>query len=191
VSAEALAWWEAFGTLRWGAICVQQAATHLTGARRSVELAAIGRRVCEVELDLCDLVVGPGSLDADPEPLADLGPHDRPVLPELIASVREWVEGLGLEGSDAFLARVAARSLRIAEREAVLGPVLAQRHAARLAVAGFSTDAEVAAAIRAGDDRPQLAALVRDAVVDKLRVADPAQLEAREVSPRSTSAAAE
>jgi hypothetical protein len=29
-----------------------QAAAHLSGAARSVELAAIGRRVCEVEHDL-------------------------------------------------------------------------------------------------------------------------------------------
>jgi hypothetical protein len=40
------------GTLKWGIICVMQASTHLTGVVRSVELAAIGRRVCEVEYDL-------------------------------------------------------------------------------------------------------------------------------------------
>ena len=33
-----------------------QAATHLSGAVRSVELAAIGRRVCEVEHDLLTLL---------------------------------------------------------------------------------------------------------------------------------------
>ena len=52
VDRDALRWWEAFGTLRWGVICAVQASLHLSGAMRSVELAAIGRRVCEVEWDL-------------------------------------------------------------------------------------------------------------------------------------------
>ena len=52
VDRQALRWWEAFGTLRWGVICAVQASLHLSGALRSVELAAIGRRVCEVEHDL-------------------------------------------------------------------------------------------------------------------------------------------
>jgi aminoglycoside phosphotransferase (APT) family kinase protein len=52
VEREALAWWEAMGTLKWGVMCMLQASTHLSGTVRSVELAAIGRRVCEVEHDL-------------------------------------------------------------------------------------------------------------------------------------------
>jgi aminoglycoside phosphotransferase (APT) family kinase protein len=52
VDRDALAWWEAMGTLKWGVMCMVQAATHLSGTVRSVELAAIGRRVCEVEHDL-------------------------------------------------------------------------------------------------------------------------------------------
>ncbi|MGW0481696.1 hypothetical protein [Nonomuraea sp. NPDC003214] len=38
--------------LKWGVICVMQAMRHLRGGERSVELAAIGRRVCENEWDL-------------------------------------------------------------------------------------------------------------------------------------------
>ena len=56
VDRDALAWWEVLGTLKWGIICALQAATHLTGMVRSVELAAIGRRVCEVESDLLELL---------------------------------------------------------------------------------------------------------------------------------------
>ena len=52
VSLAELHWWEVFGTLRWGAICMTQTHAHLTGLLRSVELAAIGRRVCETEWDL-------------------------------------------------------------------------------------------------------------------------------------------
>lgn len=47
-----LRWWEVFGILRWGVMCITQAQRHLTGATRSHELAAIGRRVCENEHDL-------------------------------------------------------------------------------------------------------------------------------------------
>ena len=51
---DAVRWWEVFGTLKWGIICIRQAATHLQGIARSHELAAIGRRVCENEYDLLE-----------------------------------------------------------------------------------------------------------------------------------------
>jgi aminoglycoside phosphotransferase (APT) family kinase protein len=50
--------WEVFGTPKWGVICILQAMFHLSGAVRSVERAAIGRRVSETELDLLDLIEG-------------------------------------------------------------------------------------------------------------------------------------
>lgn len=48
--------WEVWGTLRWGLACLQMADDHVSGRVRSVERAAIGRRVSEVELDLVHLV---------------------------------------------------------------------------------------------------------------------------------------
>jgi aminoglycoside phosphotransferase (APT) family kinase protein len=56
VDREALRWWEVLGNLKWGIMCIMQAVTHTSGAVRSVELAAIGRRVCEVEWDLLELL---------------------------------------------------------------------------------------------------------------------------------------
>lgn len=56
VDRAALHWWLVLGTLRWGIICRYQAERHLSGQHRSVELAAIGRRVCETESDLLDLL---------------------------------------------------------------------------------------------------------------------------------------
>lgn len=53
---EVLRWWEVLGTLKWGIMCMVQANTHLSGASRSHELAAIGRRVCENEYDLIQLL---------------------------------------------------------------------------------------------------------------------------------------
>lgn len=49
-------WWLVSATLRWGIICRYQAERHLSGQTRSVELATIGRRVCETEWDLLDLL---------------------------------------------------------------------------------------------------------------------------------------
>lgn len=49
-------WWLVSATLRWGIICRYQAQRHLSGQQRSVELAAIGRRVCETEWDLLNLL---------------------------------------------------------------------------------------------------------------------------------------
>ncbi len=51
-------YWEVFGTLRWGVICQIQTFAHLSGAYRSVERAAIGRRASEAELDLLTLIGG-------------------------------------------------------------------------------------------------------------------------------------
>jgi aminoglycoside phosphotransferase (APT) family kinase protein len=183
VDLDALLWWEAYGTLRWGVICVQQAATHLTGAVRSVELAAIGRRVCEVELDLLDLLCPELAGASVPElPAAGgepAGPHDRPSADELLDAVQEWVAGLSLPGRDGFLARVAARALDVVRRELALAPALATAHVERLRALGVDSDAELAAQIRAGRDDADVVAAVRDSVVDKLRVADPRQLTGR------------
>jgi aminoglycoside phosphotransferase (APT) family kinase protein len=48
--------WEVYGTLRWGMSCLQLADDHLSGRVRSVERAAIGRRVTEVAADLLWLI---------------------------------------------------------------------------------------------------------------------------------------
>ena len=55
LTADDVRYWEIFGNLRWAVICVAQAFTHL-GGHRSVELAAIGRRVSEVEHDIMELL---------------------------------------------------------------------------------------------------------------------------------------
>jgi len=51
-------WWEVLGTWKWAVMCILQASVHLTGAARSHELAAIGRRVCENEYDLLAALEG-------------------------------------------------------------------------------------------------------------------------------------
>lgn len=58
VDRVAFHWWLVLATLRWGVICRYQAERHLSGQTRSVELATIGRRVCETEWDLLTLLDG-------------------------------------------------------------------------------------------------------------------------------------
>jgi len=155
ISLDELRWWEALGTLRWGVICLSQAAAHLSGAHRSVELATIGRRVCEQEWDLL-LLLRPDEAAAAAQrrprlsgtPAEEPAPHGRPTASELLAAVREYLLGTvmpGTTGQVAFHARVAANALAIVARELELGPFpadagladpgLADTVAARLAVA--------------------------------------------------------
>ncbi len=56
VDPEAVRFWEVFGNLRWGIITIGQARTHLDGFVRSVELASLGRRTVETELELLNLI---------------------------------------------------------------------------------------------------------------------------------------
>ncbi len=56
VDPDRVRWWEAYAAIKWAVICLIQASAHLSGATRSVELAAIGRRVCESEWDLLVLM---------------------------------------------------------------------------------------------------------------------------------------
>jgi hypothetical protein len=184
VDPEVLRWWEVLGTLKWGVICVMQAWGHLSGASRSVELATIGRRVCENEWDLLGLLPG-RELPRHAVPGREVGAalHDRPTLAELVEAVREWVDEdvrSGTEGRLSFHARVATNALRIVEREVALEPDLTLAHVARLRELGCTDDRELAARIRAGDldgRTAEVRSLVAASVHDKLLVANPGWLD--------------
>jgi hypothetical protein len=145
----------------------------------SVELAAIGRRVCEQEHDLL-LALG---VPAGPEvasvtdPGSDL--HGRPTAAELAVAVagflREDVMG-ETSGRVNYLARVAANALGIVSRELTYGPALEVRQRERLAALGQPDQASLAAAIRTGSvsyQDPGLLAVVRAMVTDRLMIANP------------------
>ena len=179
-------WWQVYATVKWAAICALQAATHLGGLTRSVELAAIGRRVCESEWDLFALLgVTPPGAGPEPEPaVGPLPPFGRPSAAELVEAVREYLDGVTErgEGAAGFEARVARNALAVVERELQLGPALARTHAARLAELGFDDDAAAwpprcaAGTLDQAWDAvaPALAASARD----QLRVANPSYLPA-------------
>lgn len=191
VDRAALNWWEAAANLSWGVICIAQANTHRSGAVRSVELAAIGRRVCETELDLlgnmgADLgqttptgnVSDGGSADAAPR----MSLHDVPTAAELVEATREFLERdvmKATEGRVNFHTRVAINVLNMVQRELELGTAQSEAHAARLATLGLSSEKELSDAISSGalDDRlDEVVAVVTATVRDKLAVANPRYL---------------
>src|SRR5437879_6354899 len=114
-------WWELYGTVRWALLCRRQAARYLSGAEPSIELAVLGRRVCEQEYDVL-LALGHAAPVTVPDPLEDreyppVRPHDRPSGPGLLRAVHDFL-ATEVGGSDPVLkfhARVAANALRIAE----------------------------------------------------------------------------
>jgi aminoglycoside phosphotransferase (APT) family kinase protein len=58
VEEDTVRFWVVLGTVKWGVICAGQTLLHVNGIVRSVELAALGRRVAEMEWDLLDLLDG-------------------------------------------------------------------------------------------------------------------------------------
>jgi hypothetical protein len=178
-------WWELYGTVRWALLCRRQAERYLTGGEASIELAVLGRRVCEQEFDVL-LALGYAAPVTVPDPLdgpagPPPAPHDRPAGPDLLRAVGGFLaaEVGATDPRLAFHARVAANALRIAQREALLGARHARDHRARLAALGCAGDAGLCAAIRDGslDHRfGDVIAAVREMTVDKLTVANPGHL---------------
>jgi aminoglycoside phosphotransferase (APT) family kinase protein len=125
VDRDALHWWLVAKTLWWGIGCMGQAAAHLSGAVRSHELAAIGRRVAEQEWDLIELLAPDAWRAARaapiPPPRPDVaGLYGRPTAREILDAVRRFLTDdvmPGTTGRLSFHARVAANMLAIVERE--------------------------------------------------------------------------
>jgi aminoglycoside phosphotransferase (APT) family kinase protein len=192
-------WWVVYATVKWATICAMQGSAHLSGTTRSVELAAVGRRVCESEWDLFVLLglapdppFRPASPDA-PSPTQSLAPPSafspfgRPSAVELIEAVREYLEQIETESSASqggkagarFTARVARNVLSMVERELQWGPLLAHAHQLRLEAFGFSDDRSLASAIRSGACDAEWTAVgqaLAGAARDQLLVANPSYL---------------
>ena len=185
IAAATVRWWQAYAAIKWAVICALQAATHLGGAVRSVELAAIGRRVCESEWDLLGLM---GVQRPAAPALPDDAPHapspfGRPSAIELVEAVGEYLDDkvLGaLEGAPRFDARVARNVLEVVGRELAAGPRIEAAHGERLAALGFADDAALADSIRRGalDDRlGEVGAVLALSAADQLLVANPGYLD--------------
>ena len=182
-------WWELYGTVCWALLCRRETKRFLAEGESSIELAVLGRRVCEQEYDIL-LALGHAAPLTLPDPLEDppgtspSRPTTGPSGPDRPRAVREFLTteaglGVGTDPRRRFHARVAANALRIAEREAMLAPGHEPAHRKRLAALGCSDDAALCAAIRDGslDHRfEEVVEAIRSATIDKLTVANPAHL---------------
>jgi hypothetical protein len=106
------------------------------------------------------------------------GLYGRPTAAELIAAVADFLDNEVRGTTDAaqvnFHARVAANVLRIVERELLDGP--AEDVAAALSGLGYTDEAQLAMAIRAGDldaRRDEVLSCLRTIVRRRLDVAHP------------------
>jgi hypothetical protein len=190
-------WWSVYATVKWATICAMQASAHLSGATRSVELAAIGRRVCESEWDLfvlLGLAPSPPWHDAPEEAAvpAPPSPFGRPTAIELVEAVREHLErtaGEEAERGARFTARISRHVLSIIERELRWGAIFTATHHRRLEALGFDGDRSLASAIRAGSCDADWAAVGRALAVsarDQLLVANPGYLPPAHLPAAST-----
>lgn len=195
VDVDRVRWWEAYATVKWAVICLLQVSSHLSGTTRSVELAAIGRRVCESEWDLLALMgaampVVARPVSGDETEGARLGVlsrtsplFGRPSVAELVEAVGEYLDTTVMdssEGAARFEARVASNVLAMVGRELALGPAALAAHAERLLTLGAPDEATVAAAIRAGrydDDLLDVGAVLAEGVRDQLLVVNPSYLD--------------
>lgn len=191
---EQLRWWELYATVTWGLMCRVQAERHLSGAERSVELAAIGRRACEQEFDVLlalglagpepavDVLRGGSAPDHTPAHGSGEVPHGGPTLPELLEAVSEYLREDVVPhagGRTGFHGRVAANVVDTARRQLLLGEAQRAAHRARLDALGCRDDAALSTAISSGcldGSWEQVVEAVRGSVRDRLLVANPGHL---------------
>lgn len=133
VSRAELAFWEVFGSFWWSITTLCMAASWRTGETPSLERPVIGRRSSEAQMDCVNLII-PGNVELPAN--SDLGHGSQLPMPaELLESVRKFLRddvAASQGGRTAFLAKVAANSLGIAQREFLYGPALARAEQQRL-----------------------------------------------------------
>lgn len=134
VEPEELLFWQVFGSFWWAVTTLHMAHSWRSGETPSLERPVIGRRSSEAQMDCVNLLI-PGTFQLpDASTRIDRGTQ-LPMPAELIEGAAVFLKEEApdcLDSHRAFLARVAANSLRIAQRELLHGPVLARREADRL-----------------------------------------------------------
>jgi aminoglycoside phosphotransferase (APT) family kinase protein len=179
-------WWLVLSTLRWGVICRLQAERHLSGQTPSVELATIGRRVCETEWDLLNLLElsvstarllpgdsvpasspGPSPtarlLPGDSVPASSPGPslHGRPTAAELVGAVADFLD-TDVRDATRHAGPGAAGQVNFHARVAANALRMVQRE---LTATGADRVAEALATLGVADEA-QLAAAIRRGELD-------------------------
>ncbi len=133
VSEEDLRFWQVFGSFWWSITTLNMAHTWRTGDTPSLERPVIGRRSSEAQMDCVNLLI-PGHFELPTEVKLSEGTQ-LPMPAELLEGVRTFLTEDVAGGGDerfGFLAKVAANSLGIAQRELLYGPSLAHAEQQRL-----------------------------------------------------------
>lgn len=136
VKRQELEFWQVFGSFWWAMATLQMAQAWRAGETPSLERPVIGRRSSEAQMDCVNLLIpGEFALPELDSPLAQ--GTQLPMPAELLAGVAAFLKedvAAKLDPHDSFLARVAANSLGIAQREFQWGNDLAAQEAQRLQV---------------------------------------------------------
>lgn len=194
VDAERVKFWEVFGSFWWSVGCLGMTESYRNGPDQTVERPGIGRRSSECQVDCVNLIIpGPVALLDESILAADKrGPTPAdvqfPRLDELLLSVRDFLrEDVMAETSGRlqFLARVAANSLDIVDREVRVGGRLEEREIISLRALDLETPDEdslaglrwaLVDALREGRqslDDPELQAYLRESCVNQLAIDQP------------------
>lgn len=140
--------WRALTTLFWGSACMTMLGDWRGSTERTIERAAIGRRISEVEVDLLLLLAEIEDVKGKPLPPVTIPLRDEPTgqtsLAEMITAVAEWNETEVTprsKGRDRFQSRIAANLLAQLSREAQMGRDFAFARRARLKALRLTPDA--------------------------------------------------
>ncbi|PPE75565.1 phosphotransferase family protein [Solimonas fluminis] len=180
---ERLHWWIVFGAFWWSVGALTMTQFHRQGPDRSAERVAIGRRSSECQIDCVNLLIPGAALPL--EAASSCSSLEMPRADELLDSamgfLREEV-GSHTKGRLSFLAKVAAHSLEIVQREQLLGGARAareQRGLEQLLGHGGSLEPlrrELCEGLRSGAvalDRAGLQPLLRQSVADQVAIDQP------------------
>ncbi|AXQ30123.1 phosphotransferase family protein [Solimonas sp. K1W22B-7] len=182
-SAERLHWWIVFGAFWWSMGTLMMTQFYRQGPDRSAERVAIGRRSSECQIDCVNLLLaGPVLPLAPAAAMPDMEmPRTDELLDSTTAFLREEVTA-ATKGRVSFLARVAANSLEIVQRELQLGAQCRAREQAGLErVLGHGGEREalrreLVEGLRSGVialDRPGLPEHLRQSVADQVAIDQP------------------
>lgn len=135
VSPEQLGFWQVFGSFWWAVVTLQMAHSWRTGETPSLERPVIGRRSSEAQMDCVQLLI-PGDFALPEITRPGAGGTQLPMPAELLEGVVKFLKeelAMKLDKRDSFLAKVAANSLQIAQREFQCGATLGAQEQQRLA----------------------------------------------------------
>ena len=183
VSLQDIRFWQVFGSFWWSMATLQMVSAWRSGDTPSLERPVIGRRSSEAQMDCVNLLI-PGAVVLPEDRREPSRGSQLPMPEELLTGVRAFLRDNVAEQLDAhssFLAKVAANSLGIAQREFQYGPMLAEQEQTRLeSILNMSADLdtlrwELVTRLRADLplDTPGLADHLRQSVAGQLFVDQP------------------